>query len=79
MASHAAISATGLLDSIAGGKATIGRIAETSYPGVLEAASGEWLGLAVGAVFVIVAVVLPESLRGQASKPQDGAVHAAGD
>ena len=63
MATYPAWKASGLLDSIAGGPATLGTIPGTEYPG-LTAISGDVLGIVIGAVFIFVAAVLPSSLTG---------------
>ncbi|WP_209506066.1 MULTISPECIES: YeeE/YedE thiosulfate transporter family protein [unclassified Ruegeria] len=61
MATYPAWKATGLLDEIAGGKVTLGTVPGSAYEGVLSL-SGDILGIALGAVFVLVAFVLPDSL-----------------
>lgn len=61
MATYPAWKATGLLDEIAGGKVTLGTVPGSTYEGVLSL-SGDILGIALGAVFVLVAFVLPDSL-----------------
>ncbi|WP_209598820.1 YeeE/YedE thiosulfate transporter family protein [Ruegeria sp. HKCCSP351] len=61
MATYPAWKATGLLDGIAGGKVTLGTVPGSAYEGVLLM-SGDILGIALGAVFVLVAFVLPDSL-----------------
>lgn len=66
MVTYSQVKATGLLDNILGGKATIGQIAATKYPALLNV-SGEWAGIAMGLVLVAIAFALPNSLRG---KPQ---------
>jgi hypothetical protein len=65
MATYPTWKASGLLDDLAGGKVTIGTVPGASYDGVL-AISGDLLGIALGAVFVLVAFVLPDSLAGDA-------------
>jgi hypothetical protein len=64
MATYPAWKASGLLDSIAGGKVTLGAVPGSGYDGILPVA-GDLLGIAVGAVFVLVAFVLPDGLTGQ--------------
>ncbi len=59
MATYPAWKASGLLDNIAGGKVTLGAVPESGYDG-LTAVPGDILGIVLGAVFVIVAFVLPE-------------------
>lgn len=61
MGTYPAWKASGLLDDIAGGKVTIGTVPGASYEGLLSV-SGDLVGLALGAVFVLVAFVLPNSL-----------------
>jgi hypothetical protein len=67
MATYPAWKASGLLDGIAGGKVTLGTVPGSSFDGIW-AISGDVLGLALGAVFVLVAIVLPDSLTGSAEK-----------
>lgn len=63
MATYPAWKATGLLDGIAGGAVTLGTVPGSKYDG-LFAMSGDLLGIVIGAVFVLVAFVLPENLTG---------------
>jgi len=62
MVSYPVAKASGLLDHLFGGSATLGVIAGTKFPAMIEGASGEWLGLAIGVAFVVVALVLPARL-----------------
>jgi hypothetical protein len=62
MGSYASVAATGLLDEIAGGKATLGTVAGTDYPALFASVPGEILGIAVGIAFVVVAALLPPRL-----------------
>ena len=62
MASYAAVSATGILTPLAGGKTTLGTVSGTSYPALFGSLPGEWAGIAVGVVFVVVAALLPARL-----------------
>jgi hypothetical protein len=55
--------ASGLLDSIAGGKVTLGVVPASGYEGVSQL-PGDVLGLVLGLVFVAVAFALPERLVG---------------
>lgn len=64
MLTYADVKATGVLDKILGGSATLGQIEGASYPAIIPGVSGEWLGLALGVVFVLIAVLLPERLVG---------------
>jgi len=59
MVSYAWVSSTGILDDIAGGKTTLGIISGTDYPALIDAIPGEWLGIAVGMTFIVIAMVLP--------------------
>ncbi len=61
MATYPAWKAAGLLDNVAGGKVTLGSVPGASYEG-LTGIPGDLLGMALGAVFVMVAFVLPERL-----------------
>lgn len=63
MATYPAWKTSGLLDDLAGGKVTLGSVPGASYDGLM-AVSGDILGIALGAVFVLVAFVLPDSLIG---------------
>lgn len=63
MATYPAWKASGLLENLAGGKVTLGIVPGASYEG-LTAISGDLLGIALGAVFVLVAFVLPDNLVG---------------
>ena len=56
--------ASGLLDSIAGGKVTMGAVPGAKYDGLM-AFSGDMVGIIIGLVFVFVAFMLPERLVGQ--------------
>ncbi len=67
MASYASVKSTGVLDSILGGKTTLGAIAGTDYPALMPGLSGEVVGLVLGVVFIAVAFLLPDSLRPQGS------------
>lgn len=61
MATYPAWKASGLLDDLAGGKVTLGTVPGSSYAGLLDV-SGDLLGIALGAVFVLVAFVLPDNI-----------------
>ncbi len=63
MATYPSWKASGLLDDLAGGKVTLGSVPGSSYDGLMSV-SGDLLGIAIGAVFVLVAFVLPDSLVG---------------
>jgi uncharacterized protein len=70
MATFAWVETTGLLDSILGGKSTLGAIAGTDYPALMPGVSGEVIGLVMGAVLIAVAFLLPGRLRGGAASKQ---------
>ena len=63
MATYPAWKSLGLLEDIAGGKVTLGTVPGSSYDGIF-AMSGDILGIVIGAIFVLVAFVLPENLTG---------------
>jgi uncharacterized protein len=63
MGTHETVAGTGLLEGIAGGKATLGPIAGTEFPG-LFGIPGEWIGLAMGVIFIAVAAAVPARIRG---------------
>jgi hypothetical protein len=63
MGSYAWVKGTGVLDSIAGGKTTLGQIAGTDYPALVGLISGEAIGIALGAIFIMIAFALPDRLR----------------
>lgn len=63
MASFAWVETTGVLDSILGGKTTLGAVAGTDYPALFPGLSGEILGILVGLALIVVAFLLPDSLR----------------
>ena len=70
MLSYAWVASTGILESIAGGKSTLGQVAGTDYPALFAGLPGEWLGLVIGAAFIVIAAVLPERFaRGKAALP----------
>lgn len=62
MVTYPMIKATGLLDSILGGKATLGVIAGTKYPGLVTALSGELIGLVAGVALIGIAWLLPDRI-----------------
>ncbi|MDU8942169.1 DUF6691 family protein [Ovoidimarina sediminis] len=61
MATYPAWKASGLLTDIAGGKVTMGEIPASGYDAVTSL-PGDILGIALGAVFVLVAFLLPERI-----------------
>lgn len=58
-ATYSAVKSTGLLDAVAGGKVTLGTIPDSGFVG-LTTIPGDILGIVLGAVFILVAFVLPE-------------------
>jgi hypothetical protein len=65
MGHFAWVESTGTLESMAGGKTTLGKIAGTEYPALFEGMSGETIGIVMGLVFIAVAFALPARLRGE--------------
>ncbi len=59
MATYPAAKSIGLLDSIAGGKVTLGTVPGSTFEG-LTALPGDVIGIVLGLVFVAVAFVLPD-------------------
>lgn len=68
MVTYPAWKGSGLLDKIAGGKVTLGTVPGAEYEG-LVGMSGDVLGIVLGAVFVLVAFLLPERLVGEGAAP----------
>jgi hypothetical protein len=66
MLSYAAVEGTGLLAGIAGGKATLGKVAGTNFPALLNI-SGAWIGIIVAVAIAAIAAWLPGRLRGGAT------------
>ncbi|NQV98373.1 MAG: YeeE/YedE family protein [Rhodospirillales bacterium] len=62
MGSYAWVETTGLLDKIMGGDSTLGTIAGTTYPALIEGVSGEWVGIVLGIALIVIASVLPARL-----------------
>lgn len=62
MATYAAVSATGILEPLVGGKATLGKLSGTDYPALFGSLGGEWAGIAVGVAFIVIAALLPSRL-----------------
>jgi len=63
--------ATGMLDKIGGGKVTLGTVPGAEYDG-LTGFPGDILGLILGAVFITIAIALPERLT-----PRGGEIQPA--
>lgn len=80
MFSYATVKSTGLLEKIAGGKATLGPISGTKYPYLFDAYPGELIGIAVGVLLILLALIVPNVIRGRGkSSPSDkDHRHAAG-
>ena len=68
MVTYPSIKATGVLDAVLGGKVTLGTVPGAKYDGLLSL-PGDVLGIVLGLVFVLVAFVLPERLRGGEGAP----------
>lgn len=68
MGSYAWVKSTGVLDSILGGKTTIGSVSGTEFPALVPGLPGEVTGIVLGVVFVVIAFLLPDSLRGRAAR-----------
>lgn len=64
MVTYPAWAASGLLDSIAGGKVTLGAVPGAGYDGV-TGLRGDVVGLVLGVTLVALAFALPERLRGR--------------
>ena len=64
MLTYADVKSMGLLAEIAGGKSTLGPIAGTSYASLISSVPGEWIGLGMGVLFMIIAWALPDRLVG---------------
>ena len=69
MVSYASVATTRLLDSAAGGKTTLGTIPGTEYPALFDTLPGDWLGVAVGVAFVLIAALLPRGAAAQKAQP----------
>ena len=63
MVSYPRWKSTGLLENLAGGKVTLGTIPGASYDGV-TGLPGDVLGIVLGVAFILVAIILPERLKG---------------
>jgi hypothetical protein len=64
MVTYTQVKSMGLLAEVAGGKSTLGEISGTSYPALISGIPGEWIGLGMGVVFILIALVLPDRLVG---------------
>ena len=70
------VESTGVLESVAGGKTTLGKISGTEYPALFEAVSGETIGIIMGLVFIAVAFALPARLRGEGAAERNAHSHS---
>jgi len=57
------VKSMGLLDDLFGGKVTLAPVPGAKYEGLYQGMSGDMLGLILGAVFVVVAFVIPSRER----------------
>jgi len=64
MLTYPSIIASGLLNEVAGGKATLAPLAGTKYPALFTGMSGEILGLVIGVVLLLIAILLPNRIVG---------------
>ncbi len=62
MASYAWVASTGILEKIAGGSVTVGKITGADYPALFGNIPGETVGIGVGLLFIIIAALLPDRL-----------------
>lgn len=65
MVSYASVEATGILQPIAEGKTTLGLVAGTKFPALFDTVPGEWLGVGLGAAFIVIAALLPRGSTAQ--------------
>jgi hypothetical protein len=63
MVTYPAWKSSGLLDKFAGGKVTVGTVPGSKFAGLTEL-PGDVVGIVLGVLFVVVAFVLPQTLRG---------------
>lgn len=63
MGSYEWVSSTGILEKIVGGKTTLGTISGTDYPALFVIWPGELVGLILGFIFIVIAMVLPPRIR----------------
>ncbi|MDF1803925.1 DUF6691 family protein [Thalassovita sp.] len=68
MVTYPSWKASGLLDSVAGGKVTLGTVPGSKFDGITTL-PGDVVGIVLGLVFVLVAFVLPDSLNGKSPEP----------
>ena len=77
MGSYSWVTTTGILDNIAGGKASLGSINGTDYPAMLSMLDGEWLGVLLGVVFIGIAWLLPGTSETPRERAHDKEVKLA--
>ncbi len=65
MATYPTMKAIGLMEKIGGGKVTLGTVPGAKYDG-LTAIPGDFLGILLGAIIIMVAFTLPDSLNHKA-------------
>ena len=63
MLSYEWVQSTGALESIAGGKATLGEVPGAGYSALVPGAPGDLIGVGLGAAFILIAFALPDRLR----------------
>ncbi len=63
MLTYSTVKTTGVLAKVAGGKATLGFIEGTKYTPFIDGMSGEWIGIMIGVVFILISAVLPSRLK----------------
>ena len=73
MLAYPAIKASGLLEKVLGGKATIGAIEGVKTTPLLDM-SGEIVGLVLGVAFIVIAAMLPDRIR-ESSDPANAGAH----
>jgi uncharacterized protein len=69
MVTYPAWKASGFLDSVAGGKVTLGTVPGAGYEGLM-AFPGDILGILLGVAFIAVAFALPERILGAQPEAQ---------
>ena len=77
MLAYTGVAESGLLQEVFGGKATLAPVSGTEYPAFVQVMPGEWLGIAVGAAFVLIAWLLPSRFRGSRQVAAPGRVEPA--
>ncbi len=59
MASYSWIATTGVFGKVLGGKTTVGPITGADYSSIIQSISGETIGIILGIVFIVIAILLP--------------------